>query len=138
MSIFSYRKEVGFAELDEHPINIEEAEQIAHRWIREWNTGNLDSFMQLHDEDVELISSLALRMFPESHGKIVDKKLLRSYWEIVQERMPELQFAVDKVCLFENKIVLYYSTPEQSHKAIAILTINNENHLIRKVEVSYV
>lgn len=138
MSIFSYRKEVGFTELDEHPISIEEAEQIAHRWIKEWNTGNLDSFMQLHDEDVELVSSLALRMFPESHGKIVDKKLLRSYWEIVQERMPELQFAVDKVCLFENKIVLYYSTPEQSHKAIAILTINIENHLIRKVEVSYV
>ncbi|MBL7755548.1 MAG: nuclear transport factor 2 family protein [Chitinophagaceae bacterium] len=138
MSIFSYHREQGFTELDEHPITIKEAEHLAHRWINTWNQGDIAAFMQLHDEDVELISSLALRMFPESHGKITDKKLLRAYWELVQDRMPELQFAVDKVCLFENKIVLYYSTPQQSHKAIAILTINSENHLIRKVEVSYV
>jgi hypothetical protein len=39
-----------------------------------WNNSSLDTFIDLHSNDVELISSLALRLFPESNGRIQEKK----------------------------------------------------------------
>jgi hypothetical protein len=102
-----------------------------------WNNSSLDTLIDLHSNDVELISSLALRLFPESNGRIQGKKTLYDYWGIVRERLPKMHFRIDRMMMSDLKVVLYLSTENNPIKAIARMTIDPDNLLIRKIEVSY-
>ncbi len=111
--------------------------EIAEHWVEAWNNSSLDTFIDLHSDDVELISSLALRLFPESNGRIQGKKTLYDYWGIVRERLPKIHFKIDRMMMSDLKVVLYLSTENNPTKAIARMTIDPDNLLIRKMEVSY-
>ena len=111
--------------------------EIAEHWVEAWNNSSLESFIDLHSNDVELISSLALRLFPESNGRIQGKKTLYDYWGIVRERLPKIHFKIDRMMMSDLKVVLYLSTENNPTKAIARMTIDPDNLLIRKMEVSY-
>lgn len=111
--------------------------EIAEHWVEAWNNSSLESFIDLHSNDVELISSLALRLFPESNGRIQGKKTLYDYWGIVRERLPKIHFKIDRMMMSDLKVELYLSTENNPTKAIARMTIDPDNLLIRKMEVSY-
>lgn len=111
--------------------------EIAEHWVEAWNNSSLETFIDLHSNDVELISSLALRLFPESNGRIQGKKTLYDYWGIVRERLPKIHFKIDRMMMSDLKVVLYLSTENNPTKAIARMTIDPDNLLIRKMEVSY-
>lgn len=111
--------------------------KIAEHWVEACNNSSLETFIDLHSNDVELISSLALRLFPESNGRIQGKKNLYDYWCIVRERLPRIHFIIDRMMISDLKIVLYLSTENNPTKAIARMTIDPENFLIRKMEMSH-
>nr|MBP9933269.1 nuclear transport factor 2 family protein [Chitinophagaceae bacterium] len=101
--------------------------EIAEHWVEAWNNSSLDTFIDLHSDDVELISSLALRLFPESNGRIQGKKTLYDYWGIVRERLPKIHFKIDRMMMSDLKVVLYLSTENNPTKAIARMTIDPDN-----------
>ncbi|MBL7765728.1 MAG: nuclear transport factor 2 family protein [Chitinophagaceae bacterium] len=113
------------------------AERIGNHWIEVWNTQSVDQYLELYTSDVVLVSSKALRLFPDSKGRLSNKTVLKTYWELVRIKFPEFVFKVTRISHFENKVLVFYSTMDDSTKAIAILTVE-ENELISKVEVSYV
>lgn len=113
------------------------AERIGKHWIEVWNTQSVDQYLELYTTDIVLVSSKALRLFPDSKGRLSNKSVLKTYWELVRLKFPEYVFKVTRITHFENKVLVFYSTLDGSTKAIAILTIA-ENELISKVEVSYV
>ncbi len=66
-----------------------------------------------------------------------EKKNLYDYWCIVRERLPRIHFIIDRMMISDLKIVLYLSTENNPTKAIARMTIDPENFLIRKMEMSH-
>lgn len=115
----------------------EKANEIGTRWLDVWNTSSVDDYLKLYRDDVVLVSSVALRLFPDSHGRISDKTVLKEYWELVRVKFPNYKFVLTRTCVFENKVLVFYSTQDNSTKAIGILTVD-EDDLIYKCEVSYV
>lgn len=113
------------------------AEKIGTRWIEDWNNLPVATYLEQYEDDVVLISSLALRLIPESYGRLADKKLLLEYWELVRIKFPDFKFDIASITYFENKVVVSYSTKTENTKAIAILTVS-PNLKINRVEVSYV
>ncbi len=112
------------------------AELIVSKWISYWNEKSLDEYLNLLSNDIELVSSLTLRLIPESHGQLKGKKMLREFWEIVRKKMPNFIFEFSHFFTTKNKIIVHYNTLDHSVEAIAILTID-EHELICKMEISY-
>ncbi len=110
---------------------------IAQRWVDLWNNESVEEYLTQYRYDVVLVSSMALRLFPESKGRLTDKKVLYNYWSIVREKFPNYKFKISRVSTFENKIIIYYATTDDTTKAICILTVDEEE-MIYKIEVSYV
>jgi hypothetical protein len=115
----------------------EQAERIGHHWIELWNEHSVPEYMTQYREDVVLVSSIALRLFPESNGRLQDKALLQQYWETVRVKFPNFRFTLERIAHFENKVLVFYTTFDGTTKAIAILTVDDDG-MIYKVEVSYV
>jgi hypothetical protein len=115
----------------------QKAIEIGTRWIELWNNCTVDEYLTQYSDDIVLVSSVALRLLPDSNGRIFDKKLLKEYWELVRIRFPNYKFEIERISHFENKVLVFYHTLDRQTKAIAILTLYADN-LICKVEVSYV
>lgn len=113
------------------------ANMIAQRWVDLWNNRSVEEYLSQYRDDVVLVSSMALRLFPESNGRLTDKKVLYNYWSIVRDKFSNYKFEISSVSTFENKVVIYYTTTDHTTKAICILTVDEEG-MIYKVEVSYV
>jgi len=115
----------------------EKAMRIGRRWIDLWNECSVDEYLTQYREDVVLVSSIALRLFPESHGRLSNKTLLKEYWELVRLKFPHFHFTVERITFFENKVLVFYHARYLQTKVIAILTVDEED-MIYKVEISYV
>jgi hypothetical protein len=118
-------------------ISQESAQVIAQRWIDLWNDKSIEEYLTQYRDDVVLVSSMALRLFPDSRGTMTDKKVLHNYWSLVRQKFPNYRFKISSVSTFENKVVIYYCTLDEGTKAICILTVDNQG-MIYRVEVSYV
>ncbi len=118
-------------------MNCEKAKIIANRWVDLWNNNTVDEYLTQYRDDIVLVSSIALRLFPESNGRISNKTILKEYWELVRVKFPTFKFNMTDFNCYENKILIYYSTQDNLTKAIAILTVD-EDGMIYKCEVSYV
>ena len=118
-------------------ISEESAKIIAHRWVNLWNDKSIEEYLTQYREDVVLVSSLALRLFPDSNGCMTDKKVLFKYWSLVREKFPNYRFEINNISTFENKVVIYYTTLNGLTKADCILTVDGQG-LVYRVEVSYV
>jgi len=115
----------------------ERADRIGNRWLDLWNNDTVDEYLTQYRDDIVLVSTVAFRLFPDTNGRISDKKILKEYWELVRNKIPQFKFVLEKIDFFENKILVFYTTQDLKTKAIAILTIDN-NDMIYKCEVSYV
>lgn len=118
-------------------ISHEQAEKISYFWVHSWNEKLFEQYMAQYDEDAVLVSNVALRLFPESNGRLFGKSILTNYWSLVMEKFPNFKFKRNRFETYENKIIVYYESIIDKTKAIAILTVNDKL-LINKVEVSYV
>jgi hypothetical protein len=86
----------------------EQANKIANRWIDLWNNKSLEEYLSQFTDDVELVSSVALRLFPDSNGKLTNKKLLFEYWSLVKANYPEYRFyKLNEVQFKENKVIMF-------------------------------
>lgn len=115
----------------------ERADLIGNRWLDLWNKETVDEYLTQYRNDIELVSTVAFRLFPDSNGRITDKKILKEYWELVRVKFPQFKFVLEKIDFFENKILVFYTTQDLKTKAIAILTVDDDE-MIYKCEVSYV
>lgn len=113
------------------------ADKIAHDWIELWNHASVPVYLEQYTDDAVLVSSVALRLFPESNGRIIGKDVLLNYWETVRIHFPNFTFKINRTEFYENKVVIYYETKDSLTKAIAILSLNDD-YKIKKIEVSYV
>lgn len=118
-------------------ITLEQAHFISEKWVEYWNNDTVEKYLTLYDDDATLVSNVALRLMPHSYGRITGKLHMLEYWSLVRLNFPQFKFRINRIEIYENKIIVYYESIIDNSKAIAILSIN-DHLLIKKVEVSYV
>ncbi len=86
----------------------EKAKNIANHWIKSWNAHDLDEIMSHYEDDVVLVSPIAVKILDEPTGTVRGKKALRDYFQKGLEVYPDLRFELKDVMWGLSSLVLYY------------------------------
>jgi predicted ester cyclase len=89
-------------------MTIDEARNLADRWVAAWNAHDLDLIITHYEDTVELTSPVAAQLLGTSDGKVVGKVSLKAYFRRGLEAYPELHFRLADVLCGVNSVVLYY------------------------------
>jgi hypothetical protein len=117
--------------------NQESAEKFAYQLESDWNSQEINDFLNYFTEDVEIVSSNILRFVNESNGTISGKETLRKYWEFAREKFPYFKYKLSEINFKGNVLILkFYNSIDDSY-SYGNLTINDDM-VITKMVVSYV
>jgi len=89
--------------------------RLAETWITAWNAHDLDRIMAHYEEDVELVSPVAVERLGISDGKVTGKADLRAYFQKGLEAYPALRFTLIEVLVGCQSVVLYYENQRGTH-----------------------
>lgn len=82
--------------------------EIAGKWFDAFNEHDLEKLLALYDDNAEHYSpKLKLRM-PETQGLIKGKNALRSWWKDAFEKLPTLNYQVQKLTADEDQVFMEY------------------------------
>lgn len=84
------------------------AQELAHHWVKAWNTHDLNEIMSHYTENVVLISPVAAKLLNDPSGKVCGKAALRAYFAKGLETYPDLRFDLKDIMWGLNSVVLYY------------------------------
>jgi hypothetical protein len=84
----------------------EEAYDFAEHWLTAWNTHNLDLIMEHYEDQVELISPVAVQLLNDPDGRVVGKANLGAYFQKGLAAYPQLHFKLKDVLWGGKSIVL--------------------------------
>jgi ketosteroid isomerase-like protein len=73
----------------------EEAEAFARRWAGWWNTGAVESVLEVFSDDVVFVSPTALAVV--GSATVRGKPALRAYWMAAMQRIKAVQFTVGHI-----------------------------------------
>ncbi len=111
--------------------------EIAYDWFEAWEEKNISKILALQAENFSLTSSLALRMYPASNGKISGYETLKLFYEMVLFEYPDTKYNVQEVMLEKNTAVVFYTNKATNAKIISKIKVNEKGE-IEQVESSYV
>ena len=121
-------------------MKLEDAEVHAERWIRAWNTRDLEAILATYDENVVLRSSRASTWDPANKdGFIRGKAALRAYFETALARFPQLEFALLGIYVGQgDRMVLeYLNRPVPTSEIYVLERTRLANQLAVDVEAAY-
>jgi hypothetical protein len=101
----------------EKEMTIDEARNLADRWVATWNAHDLDLIITHYEDTVELTSPVAAQLLGTSDGKVVGKANLKAYFRRGLEAYPELHFRLVDVLCGVNSVVLYYTNQKGTRTA---------------------
>src|SRR5262245_4255124 len=70
----------------------EQVRELADHWVKAWNSHDLDRIMAHYDDDVVLVSPVAVKVTGDPSGRVSGKAALRSYFERALGLYPNLRF----------------------------------------------
>lgn len=88
----------------------EQADQLAHEWLKSWNSHDLDRIMRHYSEQIEFVSPFVVKLLNERTGTIRGKAALRGYFSKGLEKYPDLTFHLRKVFLGMRSVTVYYES----------------------------
>lgn len=106
------------------PLHASFARQFAEEWIEAWNSHNLDRILAHYDDDVRLVSPVALNLL-NNGGVVQGKAELRDYFRRGLEAFPKLQFDLIEVLWGVETIVLYYANKARATKTAEVMQLNS-------------
>lgn len=89
-------------------MNSEDLKNIAKLWFKAFNEHDLESLLSLYDENAEHFSPKLKIREPESNGLIQGKDALRNWWKDCFERLPTLQYEVQKLTADSEQVFMEY------------------------------
>jgi hypothetical protein len=110
----------------------EEAQRFAAHWLAAWNTHDLDQIMAHYEDDVELISPVAVQLLNATECRVVGKTHLRAYFQKGLEAYPQLQFILKDVLWGVKSVVLYYANQRGTHTG-EYMELSPEGKVVRVV-----
>lgn len=113
------------------PIQSAFAHAFVQDWTDAWNTHSLDRILSHYDDDVVLLSPVALKLLDNGTGIVQGKSALRDYFSIGLQAYPDLHFDVTDVLWGIETIVAYYGTNARGSKTAEVLQFNSSGKVIR-------
>lgn len=105
------------------PIQPSFAHSFAADWIDSWNTHDLDRILSHYDEEVTLISPVALKLTGDS--AVRGKAALRAYFAKGLEAYPDLRFELIDTLFGIETIVLHYRNNVRGNATAEVLRFNS-------------
>jgi len=102
-----------------------DAVAFSQRWVRSWNTHDVEAVLRDFHDDVVFTSPVAAKLLPETHGVVHGKEALRRYWTAALQRIPDLRFSVEDVYQGINTVVINYRN-QNGDLVNEILTFQDE------------
>ncbi len=101
---------------------------FGQQWIATWNSHDLEHILALYADDGEMTSDVIPRLGLDPSGTISGKAMLRKYWGIALERVPELHFDLIDVYVSPDSLVVFY-TNQRGHKICEYLRLNADGKI---------
>lgn len=108
--------------------------ELAQKWIEDWNNHDLDAIMSHYAEEVELVSPLAVKILGDPTGKVIGKTALKAYFTKGLAANPNLNFKPIQTLIGVESIVMYY---RKDHLLSAEFVMVNREKLITQVKAHY-
>src|SRR4051812_9674628 len=124
----------------EPTMKLEEAEVHAERWIRAWNTHDLEAVLATYDDEIVLRSSRASTWDPTNKdGAIRGKAALRAYFATALERFPELEMSILGIYVGqgERMVLEYLNRPVPGTEIYVLERTRFANRLAVEVDAAY-
>ena len=90
-------------------MNPEELKNIATLWFKAFNEHDLENLLKLYDDEAEHFSPKLKLREPETNGLIKGKHALRKWWKDCFERLPTLQYQVNKLIADSEQVFMEYT-----------------------------
>jgi len=113
------------------PIQPVFARDFVQDWADAWNTHDLDRILAHYDDDVVLLSPLALELLDNGAGIVQGKSALRDYFQFGLKSYPNLRFELTDVLCGIETIVACYRTNVGERKTAEVMQFNNAGKVIR-------
>jgi SnoaL-like domain len=116
-------------------ISLEQAREIANRWVHNWNAHDLEAIISHYSDEIEFTSPLVIERLGRADGTIRSKVELRSYFALGLAPGSKLKFDLIDVLPGVSSVVLYYRNPRG--RTVAETMFLSPEGKIRKVAVHY-
>ena len=101
-------------------MNPEELKNIATLWFKAFNEHDLDNLMELYDAQAEHFSPKLKIREPETNGLIKGTEQLRKWWKDCFERLPTLQYQVNKLTADSEQVFMEYTRKVEGEEDMEI------------------
>ena len=112
------------------PLQAEFAQEFARDWIEAWNSHDIDRILTHYDDDVVLVSPVALNLL-KNDGSVRGKDALRAYFLRGLEAYPDLRFDLIDVLWGLETIVLIYANNVRGNKTAEVMQISAAGKVLR-------
>ncbi len=118
------------------PLESSFARRFAQKWADAWNSHNLDRILDHYDDEVVLISPVALKLLNNGDGVVHGKTALRDYFQRGLQAFPDLRFELVDVFAGVETIVVCYANNVRGGKAAEVMQVSAVGR-IRRVWANY-
>jgi predicted ester cyclase len=112
------------------PLQAQFAQEFARDWVEAWNSHNIDRILTHYDDDVVLVSPVALNLL-KNDGSVRGKDALRAYFLRGLEAYPDLRFDLKDVLWGLETIVLLYANNVRGNKTAEVMQISLAGKVLR-------
>jgi ketosteroid isomerase-like protein len=101
------------------------ARQFARGWVEAWNSHDLERILAHYDDDIRLVSPVALNLLKNGNGVVEGKTALREYFRRGVEAFPNRHFDLIDVLWGVETIVVYYANNVRGTKTAEMMQLTS-------------
>jgi hypothetical protein len=113
------------------PIQPAFARSFAQEWVESWNSRDLERILAHYDDDVVLLSPVALKLLQNGTGIVAGKPALHAYFQRGLQAYPDLRFQLTDVLWGVETIVVYYGNQLRDGKTAEVMLFNPAGKVCR-------
>lgn len=96
---------------------------IAHKWFAAFNEHNLESLLDLYDDQAEHYSPKLKIKKPETNGLVKGKKALWDWWQSAFESIPSLHYRVTSLTANDDRVFMEYVRSVQGEADLRVAEV---------------
>jgi hypothetical protein len=118
------------------PLQPQFVRDFAQDWMEAWNSHDLERILAHYDDEVILISPVALKLLNNGDGVVQGKAALREYFLRGTQAFPNRRFDLITVLWGVETVVVYYGNNVRGSKSAEVMQLSTAGK-IRRVWANY-
>ncbi len=109
-----------------------EIQKFAKKWIKSWNSHDLDGILSYYSEDIEVTTPMIKRVLENETGTLKGKELVADYWKQLLIKMPDLYFELVSISEGVASLALCYKSAINK-KTVEVMFFNDQGQVNRVI-----